>query len=54
MTAYTLRYTLRNGTAGVLTMLCDSSSGAIVAALDLFGDQLRRISARPGLTGGAA
>jgi hypothetical protein len=54
MSAFTLRYTLRNGTRGVLTMLCDSSTGAIVQAIDLFGDQLRACSARPGLTGGAA
>lgn len=54
MNAYTLRYTLRNGTRGVLTMLSDSSASAIVQAMDLFGEQLRTCSARPGLCGGAA
>lgn len=52
--AFTLAYRLRNGTAGTLTTLADCSCSAITQAIDLFGEQLRSCSARPGLTGGAA
>ena len=50
MNAYTLRYTLRNGARGVLTMLASSSCAAVITAIDLLGDQLRTCSCCAGLT----
>lgn len=47
MRLYLARYTLRNGTRGVLHVIADSSAGAIVTALDVFGWQMRTCSARP-------
>lgn len=47
MKLYAARYTLRNGTRGVLHVIADSSAGAIVTALDTFGLQMRTCSARP-------
>lgn len=45
--AFSARYTLRNGTAGVLTLLAHSSCAAILIAIDTFGTQLRTCSALP-------
>ena len=47
MKTYLTRYTLRNGTAGVLTLIAASSCAAILIAIDLFGEQLRTCSSRP-------
>jgi len=49
--AYSLRYTLRNGARGVLTVLASSSCAAILTALDVFGDALHTCSVRPGVLG---
>lgn len=46
MSTYQARYTLRNGAVGVLTLLASSSCGAILIAIDTFGEQLRTCSAR--------
>ena len=48
MTTYLARYTLRNGVQGVLTLIAGSSCAAILIAIDIFGEQLRTCSARPG------
>jgi hypothetical protein len=50
LSAYTCRYTLRNGARGVLTILASSSCAALISAMDHLGDALRTCSARPGLT----
>lgn len=47
MRAFLLRYALRNGTRGELTVIERSSCAAIVQALDTFGEALRSCSARP-------
>ena len=53
MRAITLTYTLRNGHRGVLLCVASNAAGAVVLALDLFGQQLRTCSARPTHTRGA-
>lgn len=45
MRAITLRYTLRNGHRGTLLCLACSTVGAVLQAIDAFGDQLRSCSA---------
>lgn len=40
------RYTLANGSRGTLHVMAHTSCDAILRALDLFGDRLRRVSAR--------
>ena len=44
---YRAAYTLRNGTRGVLHVLARNTCGAVVIAIDTFGEQLRTCSARP-------
>lgn len=43
----TASYTLCDGTRGRLLMLADSSWDAVDIAFDLFGERLRRVSAKP-------
>lgn len=45
MRAITLRYTLRNGHCGTLLCVASSTVGAVLQAIDVFGDQLRSCSA---------
>lgn len=45
MRAITLRYTLRNGHRGTLLCVACSTVGAVLQAIDVFGDQLRTCSA---------
>ena len=45
MLVISVRYTLRNGARGTLSMIAASTTAAIVCALDLFGDRLRTASA---------
>lgn len=47
MNTYFARYTLRDGGRGVLTVIASSSCAAVVVAIDLFGDALRKCSVRP-------
>lgn len=53
MRAITLHYTLRNGHRGTVLCVARSTAGAIVQALEIFGEQLRTCSARPAATSGA-
>ena len=46
MKLFHARYTLRNGSRGVLHLLVDSSCSAVIRAIDIFGDQLRVCSVR--------
>ena len=46
--AFSARYTLRNGSGGVLVLLATSSCAAILIAIDTFGTRLRTCSALPG------
>ncbi len=41
-----VRYKLRNGAEQSLVVMHESTSGAIVRVIDLFGEQLRTCSAR--------
>lgn len=42
-----VRYRLQNGAEDDLVVMKQSTSDAIVHVLDLFGDQVRKVSARP-------
>lgn len=44
---FVARYTLQDGTQGVLRVIAHCSCDALVIAIDTFGDQLRTCSARP-------
>lgn len=45
--AFVAHYVLRNGVRGELHCLATSSCGAVLCALDAFGDRLRACSVRP-------
>lgn len=45
---FTASYTLCDGTRGRLLMIAASSWDAVDIAFDLFGERLRRVSAKPG------
>lgn len=47
MRVFIATYRLRDGRRRTLTVLDRSSAGVIVTLIDLYGDQLRRVSARP-------
>ena len=47
MRAYTVRYRLRNGASGSLTLIMRNSCSAVMAVLDHFGDQLRSVAVSP-------
>ena len=47
MHAYLARYTLRNGSRGVLHLVAACSCDAVVACIDTFGEALRTCSVRP-------
>ncbi len=42
-----VHYRLQNGSEGDLAVMQRSTSDAILHVLDLFGDQVRKVSARP-------
>lgn len=46
MKAYLARYTLRDGTRGVLHVIAACSCDAIVTVIDHFGEALRACSSR--------
>lgn len=56
MRPFACRYTLHNGTRGVLYMLAACSCDVVVAALDALGDQLHtcRVSPRTKTEAGGA
>lgn len=41
------RYVLRNGARGSLSVIATDSCAAVIAAMDLFGELLGRVSAKP-------